>query len=152
MSEDKEQSFPHGALLAIGTLIGISLLLVMYGKFTGNTESTKLVSDETVIEQNRDLRFVDQEGGVVVVYDATDHSKVHTLAPGTENFIRGVLRGLVRERRSLELGDESPFRLMNIGNGQLVLQDLATNRQINLNAFGQTNASSFAQLLNPSST
>jgi putative photosynthetic complex assembly protein len=77
---------------------------------------------------------------------------VRTLAPGTENFIRGVLRGLVRERRSLELGDESPFRLMNIGNGQLVLQDLATKRQINLNAFGQTNASSFAQLFDASST
>jgi putative photosynthetic complex assembly protein len=152
MSEQKEQSFPHSALLALATLVGISLLLVIFGKISGNTESTNLVSEETMIEQNRDLRFVDVEGGVVIVYDATDHSKVRTLAPGTENFIRGVLRGLVRERRSLELGDESPFRLMNIGNGQLVLQDLATKRQINLNAFGQTNASSFAQLFDASST
>jgi putative photosynthetic complex assembly protein len=53
----------------------------------------------------------------------------------------------VRERRSHGLGMEHPFRIARYPDGRLVLEDLATDRVIDLQAFGPTNAGAFARLL-----
>lgn len=140
------QKFPRGALVSVAALISFTLIAVAISKLTIDSEQI-MDSATAEIIINRDLKFVDREGGKVIVYDANKNKEVAILEPGADNFIRGVLRGLVRERRSHKLGDESAFRLMQLKGGQLVLEDLATNRQINLNAFGKTNAGSFVRLL-----
>jgi hypothetical protein len=48
--------------------------------------------------------------------------------PGTQGFLRGALRALVRERRQHGLGDEQPFRLLAHPDGRLTLEDPATGR------------------------
>ena len=87
------------------------------------------------------------DGGVVVVDG--EATGVARLAPGTNGFLRATLRGLVRERRRNGLGAEAPFRLTAHADGRLTLQDAATGRLVDLEAFGATNAGAFAALLRP---
>jgi putative photosynthetic complex assembly protein len=72
---------------------------------------------------------------------------VAVLAPGTNGFIRGVLRGLARDRRSRGISQEPAFRLAQWPDGRLSLEDLATGKRIELGSFGATNRAAFAQIL-----
>ncbi len=142
-----EQPIPKGALIAVGSLLLLTLVLVTYSRFVAGGNSASYLAEDISEVTYRDLIFKDISGGLVHVFDANDSRIILEIAPGTENFIRGVLRGLVRERKSQQLGDEEPFRLAKAVNGHLILQDLATKREININAFGHSNVKSFAQLL-----
>jgi putative photosynthetic complex assembly protein len=140
----RNQPFPRGALLGVAALIGFALVAVAVARLADFRAGTPPVGSAA---QTRDLRFVDEPGGVVRVYDGEDGNPVATLEPGTGNFIRGVLRGLARERRSHELGMDVPFRVARYPDGRLTLEDRATGRVIELKAFGATNAGAFARLL-----
>ncbi len=99
------------------------------------------------ITASRELVFIDLGEGRVAV---TDHASGHTLmtlAPGEGSFIRGVLRSMARERRSLELGSQLPFLLSQHEDGHLRIEDLGTGRVIDLQAFGPSNEGAFAALL-----
>ena len=61
--------------------------------------------------------------------------------------IRGLMRGLARERRMHGIGAEPPFRLTRYTDTQLTLTDTATGRVIELSGFGATNTATFAALL-----
>jgi putative photosynthetic complex assembly protein len=95
------------------------------------------------------LRFEDRPDGGIAVRDAESGRAVAILAPGTNGFVRGVLRGLARERRQHEIGDGPAFRLARLADGRLSLEDVATGRRIDLEAFGPTNAIAFARFLKP---
>lgn len=138
------QPFPRGALLGLAALVGFSLLAVT-GAQLGGFKAEQPVTGHVL--DSRDLRFVDAQGGLVLVYDATSGRMLQSLEPGTENFIRGVLRGLARERRGLAQRAEVPFRVARHSGGRLTLEDMATGRLIDLDAFGSTNAGAFARLL-----
>jgi putative photosynthetic complex assembly protein len=99
------------------------------------------------VTESRDLLFEDGKDGAVLVFDAHDRALVDSLAPGTNGFVRVVLRGLARERRMNEIGQQPPFRLSRFENGQMTLLDTSTNKQIDLAAFGSSNAEAFARLL-----
>jgi putative photosynthetic complex assembly protein len=95
----------------------------------------------------RDLRFLDRGDGAVVVTDL-DGAEVATILPASEQgFVRGVLRGLARERRLKDVGPDAPFRLEQWSDNGLTLTDLGTGRQIELGAFGSTNRAAFAVML-----
>lgn len=138
------QPLPRAALYGIGGLILFSLLAVLIAQLTGHKATGP--APGSVVDQV-DLRFVDAGHGEVLVYNDRNEALLMTLAPGTENFIRGVVRGLARERRSQDIGRDIPFRLASHSDGRLTLKDLATGRVIDLQAFGQTNAAAFARLL-----
>jgi putative photosynthetic complex assembly protein len=72
---------------------------------------------------------------------------VDTLQPGTNGFVRGVLRGLVRERRAERIGPAPPFRLTRWADGRLSLDDPSTGRHVDIEVFGPTNAGAFADIL-----
>jgi putative photosynthetic complex assembly protein len=95
------------------------------------------------------LQFVDRPDGAVDVFSEGVSRRVATLAPGTNGFIRGVLRGMVRERRlrSVPADARSAFILRSRRDGSLSIEDSATGRAIDLRAFGPTNAGAFARLL-----
>jgi hypothetical protein len=72
-----------------------------------------------------------------------------TLAPGTGGFVRGAMRGLARDRRrNGGGGDEAPFRLAAWSDGRFTLEDTVTGHAIDLQAFGRTQAETFANMLN----
>jgi putative photosynthetic complex assembly protein len=98
----------------------------------------------------RDLVFIDSADGAVLVRDAATGETVEAVPAGAENgFVRGVMRGLARERRQKAIGADVPFRVTLWTDNELTLTDLATGREIDLNAFGGTNRESFVRLLPP---
>jgi putative photosynthetic complex assembly protein len=93
----------------------------------------------------RRLRFVDAADKSVLVIDADTGAEVYRVV-GEAGFVRGILRGMARERRRLGKGPEAPFEL-SLDAGLLTLRDLATGGHIELTAFGHTNAGAFARML-----
>jgi putative photosynthetic complex assembly protein len=140
----RERSFPRGPLLAAAGLIGLSLLAASVARL-GGLPGTAL--PDAAPAQSRELRFEDRDDGAVVVRDGRDDGTVAVLAPGTNGFIRAVMRGLVRDRKRRDDGPEIPFRLSRWDDGRLLLEDPATGARVELESFSVTNAGAFAGLL-----
>lgn len=134
---------PRGALIGAGVLVASSLLMVGVARLTGYEPARPPPS--TVVERY-DLRFDDRDDGAVLIYDKDDRL-TDTLPPATNGFVRGVLRGLVRERRANHIGPMPPFRLTRWADGRLSLDDPSTGRHVDLEVFGPTNAGAFADIL-----
>ena len=138
------RNMPPGLLIAVGCLLGFTILSV--GIFTTMKGPAPLeVNYQGSI--SRDLRFVDLGAGEVGIFDFPAGHQIATLPPGQENFVRGVLRGLARERRGIGVGDDVPFRVTRLEDGRMTLKDLATGRILLLDAFGPTNSGSFENLI-----
>ena len=134
--------FPRAPLVGLFAVVGLSLVLAATGRMT-NIGATPVAG--TVVAA-RDLRFADGADGSVVVTDARDGAPVQVLT-GENGFIRGTLRGLARTRKSEGIGPEGAFHLAAWDDGRLTLDDPATGRHIELEAFGSTNTAVFGQLL-----
>ena len=132
-------------LLAIAiTLLGTVVLVF------SNTAREVTVSgakDRLQSLATRDIRFEDQADGSIRVFDAKLREQIALVAPASNGFLRGAVRGLVRERKLQGLGIEVPFTLAALADGRLVLHDGATGHEIDLASFGSTNAAVFSKLL-----
>lgn len=137
-------SFPAGPLAGAAALVVVALVGVAAFRASG-LETTR-VAESPVVSQ-ADLRFTDQPDGSILVLAGRDGAVVEVVAPGTNGFLRGTLRGLARERHRQGFGPEQPFRLVGHADGRLTLVDPATGRHVNLEAFGPTNAGVFVRLL-----
>ena len=140
-----EPVVPRGGIFAAAALILFALAAVTAARLTG-VGGAHMTLPAAV--ESRDLRFEDGEKGSVLVIDANDSQLVDTLAPGSNGFIRVVMRGLARERRLGDIGAQPPFRLTRYAGGQITLTDTSTGKQIDLGAFGSTNTEAFARLMN----
>jgi putative photosynthetic complex assembly protein len=135
--------FPKVALLGAAGLVGLSLVAAGVGRLTGvGTTSMPTVPAVEV----RDLRFVDEPNGGIAVREAGSDRPIFEVAPGTNGFIRGVLRGLARGRKIEMLDASPPFRMTRWADGRLSIEDPMTARWIDLGAFGPTNTQAFAQI------
>jgi putative photosynthetic complex assembly protein len=139
-----KQRFPRGALLSAAVLIAASLAATGFARFSGIGVTQR---PEAAIVQSRELQFEDRADGAVVVYDARSEQIAAVLAPETNGFVRGVMRGLARERRREDIGSGPPFMLTRWSDGRLSIEDEATHQRIELVAFGPTNFAAFARLL-----
>jgi putative photosynthetic complex assembly protein len=144
VSDASENRLPRGALLGAAAMIVTALSLAVYVRVSG-ADISSMPEPQFVVA--RDLKFVDLADGGVAVYDVHDPAPIHILAPGSNGFVRAVMRNLVHERRSNGFGSAAPFRVAASRDGRLVLEDLATGRRIELEAFGPTNAGVFASFL-----
>lgn len=135
---------PRLPLLGAAFLIVASLLLVAMVRLTGFGASHVEDSEAVMV---RELRFEDRADGSIAVLDAREGNVVYSVAPGTNGFLRGTMRGLARERKRQGSGPEYPFRLIGHTDGRLTLEDPATGRRIDLESFGPTNAAVFSRLL-----
>lgn len=149
MSNIDTEPFPRFALIAAAVLIAGSITAAAAGRYVRlNNPEPSVYANATPVAA-RDLTFFDMADGSVEVRDAQDARVLFVAAPGTNGFIRGVMRGMARDRRARGIGQEPGFRLAQWADGRLSLEDLATGRQIELSAFGGTNRAAFAQLLAP---
>ncbi len=124
------------AILALS--LATAIVVPLSGERARGPEGEHLLS--------RELRFQDMpDGGVEVT--SGQGARVTVLEPGSNAFVRGALRALVRERRRDELGPEVPFRLTVWEDGRLTLDDPLTGESVDLRAFGRTNAEAFARIL-----
>ncbi len=142
------ESLPRPALYALAGLVVFSVVAVGAAQLLGYQGDVPPAAQ--VVEQ-RALRFSDGEAGLVQVRDAGNDRIVASISPGTENFIRGVIRSFARERRSLDIEPGIPFLLARHADGRLTIEDPSTGRQIELQAFGHTNTLAFSRLLASSS-
>lgn len=131
-------------LLGAALLTGATIASVGVARLTGIGRQQVPMASPV---QNLSLRFADGQDGSIAITDAQDGRLLHLVPPGADGFIRGTMRGLVRERKRADVDDGPPFRLTRWSDGALSLSDDATGRQIELDAFGPTNAGAFAILL-----
>lgn len=152
MSEIDDKPFPRAPLIGAGVLVGLTILVAAGPRFgylppvpTAGAERT---AEHVRVVEIRDLRFSDRADGALVI-DDVDRGTVAAILPhGTNNgFIRGVLRGMARDRLLRQVGHQPPFRLTLFSDGALTLFDPSTGRNVELGSFGPTNKQSFADLL-----
>jgi putative photosynthetic complex assembly protein len=136
--------FPRAPLIGAACLLGGILIATFLVTLTGIGRSHR--PDAPIVAQIA-LQFTDQSDGSIRVVDANDHQLIDTVAPGTNGFLRGTLRGLARERKRESAGAIEPFILASHSDGRLTLYDPATQRRVDLESFGPTNEEVFAHLL-----
>ena len=152
-THDHENTVPGPALAS-----AMALVLACLGLATASSlgfVDRLAVPEVTRAEANvgavaeRSLRFTDQADGTVLVSDADNGATVAVIDMETQSggFVRGVMRGMARERRMHSVGPEPPFALTLWEDGSLSLVDTATSRSIELGAFGPDNRTVFLEML-----
>ncbi len=152
MSHHVGQPFPKRALYGAAALIGMTLTLVFgirLGVLPAPVTAPQARAEARVaVVSARDFRFSDRADGALVVTDAASGGVAMVLEPGSNSgFIRGVMRGMMRERRLHEVARDGAVRITQWADGALTLEDKSTGRILELGSFGSTNRASFAQLL-----
>lgn len=145
---------PRGTLIIAGGLVLFALAATSIVRIAGlpaaASPAAMRAQENVAAVASRNLRFVDRFDGAVVIQDVDKGDIASVIAPGQQTgFIRGVMRGLARERRMHGIGDRPPFNLTEWRDGELTLTDSATGRSIELTAFGSSNRAAFAALLEP---
>jgi putative photosynthetic complex assembly protein len=147
MSALDHEPFPRGALIAASALVGISLLSTAAVRLVRITSPAPVAAVQPAPAATADLRFSDQADGSITVRNSRTDQVVETIQPGVGGFVRGVMRGLARDRIRRHIGEAPPFRLSQAKDGRMSLEDTATGRTIDLESFGAGNRESFVELL-----
>ena len=138
------QPIPKNALRALAAIVVLSLGCAAIGRYTGIGTSHVALAPVT---ESVELKFDDAADGSVLVTQYPQARQIAVLAPGTNGFIRGTVRGLVRGRKLASIGPEMPFILDRHSNGDLSLRDPANGRQLELKGFGATNFGAFEKIM-----
>ena len=150
---DHEQTMPKGALTAALVLVMTALALttlVKVGVLSREAIPAVVRSEAHVAPVVvRQLTFTDRGDGAVVVRDVSTGETVRVLVDGVpgNGFVRGVMRGMARDRHIHGIGMAPPFTLTLWKNGTLSLEDKSTGRSIELGSFGPDNRAAFAAML-----
>ncbi len=135
---------PRAAILGAAGLVVVTILAAAGARLTGM--GTVEVPSSSAVE-TRELVFEDAADGSVVVRGPADGDVLHVVQPGTNGFLRGVLRGLARDRKLRGIGPEPAFVLTRWADGRLTLEDPETGRRLYLGPFGSENVQVFVNLL-----
>ena len=141
----RDRRFPLGTLIGAGCLVAFALSAVCFARQSGIGTTH---APEAKPLQSRELRFIDRDDGAVVVDDTRSDQTIAVLMPGTNGFVRGVMRSFARERRRENDSPEPPFLLTLWSDGRLTIEDSATHERVELISFGPTNLAAFAQFMN----
>jgi putative photosynthetic complex assembly protein len=146
---EREPTFSHfprpplyGAIfLVLFTLTSVALIRVV------DIPKGQVYADAKVPLETRRLVFMDQPNGSILVTDGDTGGTVAVVKPGTNGFLRGALRGIVRERRRGGGVMATPFILARWPNGHITLNDPDNKTFVDFSAFGPTNAAVFAAFM-----
>ncbi len=141
---NEHPTIPRAAVAGAVALVVVSVIAVYASRATGVGIVTTPAS---LAVDSRRLVFEDSADGSVIVQDAEAGAIVHVVEPGTNGFLRGVLRGLARDRKLKGVGSGPPFVLTRWADGRLTLADPQTDRRIDLAPFGAENVQVFVNLL-----
>jgi putative photosynthetic complex assembly protein len=139
-------ALPRAALLGAALLIAFALASVTLARIR-HWQGTAAPAAQAITVLH--LQFADREDGAIDVTDAdraAAEAHIATVAPRSNGFMRGVLRGLARARRNEHLPLYAPFTLTRWSDGRLTLADPATGRSIAIEVFGPDNSRPFAAL------
>lgn len=144
----RPDSFPKGVLMGIGALMLFSIGVAATTRFSHQNHVTM---PPTTALQTRDLAFRDLADGGIDITDANTGALITTVQPKTGGFVRGIMRGLIREHRLWDKPSGTSFCLTRWADGRLSIEDPATHESFELEAFGTTNEKVFAAFLEPRS-
>lgn len=141
-------AFPRWFLLSVGSLMVFTILGAGLARQSGI--GTFKVA-EGAINGSVDLWFDVKADGSVMVKAIADQRVLDILPADGSGFVRGVMRGLFRQRMLHELDNLLPFRLVQRQDGRLYIQDLAIapedkTSRVELDGFGPSNTQAFAKL------
>ncbi len=139
--------YPRMPLAAATSLALVALISVALLRVSGAGPEPVSVGSAEPVAAEIALAFEDRDDGSVVVVDVADGSVIDVLEPGTNGFVRGMLRSLVRARRAVDAGAEAPFYLRRMASGRLMLSDAVTGQEIDLRAFGPSSVEAFGRFL-----
>jgi putative photosynthetic complex assembly protein len=139
----RSELIPRRALLVAGGVLAALLVTVGALRWSGYQAASQ--PDAGTVAQ-RSLYFRDLPDKGIAVVDAASGAVLDTLH-GEQGFVRGTLRGLVRERKLRGLVADVPLQLIARADGRLTLLDPLTAQRIDLESFGPTNAAVFARWL-----
>ncbi|MGP1281487.1 MAG: photosynthetic complex assembly protein PuhC [Parasphingopyxis sp.] len=146
----EDPTVPKGALVMAAVLIALALALTAATRLGFIPQAASPVAERSAADvalvSERSLRFLDRADGSVRIEDAATGEEIATYGDEGGGFVRGVMRGLARERRMNGVGQQPPFALSLWQDGSLSLTDSATGRVIELGAFGPDNRRTFMQL------
>jgi putative photosynthetic complex assembly protein len=150
---DHDNTVPRPALAMAGILVGATLAMtaaVQWG-FAERAAVPAVERSESSIGavEARTIVFRDRSDGAVEVVDAKSGQDIAVLVGEGDGggFVRGVLRGLARDRRMRGVGSEPPFELTLWQDGAMSLKDSATGRSVELGSFGPDKRAAFARFL-----
>ncbi|WP_405234850.1 photosynthetic complex assembly protein PuhC [Lentisalinibacter orientalis] len=144
MSDAHGDRIPRPAIFGALALVVLTILAAAGARLTG--VGTVEVPPSAAVE-SRELAFEDAADGSVVVRDPAAGDVLYVVEPGTNGFLRGVLRGLARDRKLRGIGPEPAFVLTRWADGRLTLEDPETERRLYLGPFGSDNVKIFVTLL-----
>ena len=104
-----EQPLPKALLISAAALIAFTVAAAAAVRISG-VGATPIAITAVQIE-SYELTFSHHSDGTVVVNRYPDGQRLDILAPDSNGFIRGVLRGLSRQRIRHNINLQSPFRL-----------------------------------------
>ena len=136
MSAIDHEPFPKAALFAAGSLIALSLVAAVVGRYQNLNPPIDSIVSAPIPSTVLKLRFTDKADGSVIVRNATTGATLDVIVPGEDAFIRAVMRGFVRDRKVRNIGAEVPFNLSLYPNKRLTMSDPTTGKEIDLRAFG----------------
>lgn len=145
MHDHAEQPpIPRLLLRAVLGLILFSIVAVVVGRYT---DRGLVMTQHTASVEQILLVFENQAGGETIVREDGSGRIVAVLPAEGDGFIRGVLRGLSRNRAVNRLEGEPVFLLTRWESGLLSITDIETGERFDLNSFGKDNLEAFARLL-----
>lgn len=147
-----DQPFPKAVLVFAGALVGGALLLAAAMRLTGTPPQSSPVlaraAAGVVAVKSRDLSFADQADGSLRIVDVSTGGTAGVVEVGSESgFIRGMMRGLMRNRQQRGVDASPPFRLTQWANGQISITDTTSGYVTDLSGFGDTNRAAVEALL-----
>ena len=140
----KQPVFPKGVVLGMGALLLFSIAVAGTARLSHHNH---VIMPPTYPIATRDLAFKDLADGGVDVTDAHTGALITKVEPQTGGFLRGIMRGLIRDHRLQAKAPNSSFHLTQWADGRLSLEDPATHESFELEAFGSTNKEVFARFL-----
>lgn len=129
--------------LVIGGVIALAMGLAIAGPGVAGGPTP---APTAALLAERTLTFSDRADHAVV---AMENGQTIAVFEGEQGFIRGILRGLNRSRRGMDIPRDAPLRLAAYADGRITLEDPATGIRLDLAAYGPTNEEVFANLLPP---
>ena len=131
---------PLIALAALGTIA----LVAFWPASDARTTATVIAS--------RQLRFIERPGDRMAIIDASNGLQAGEVRSTADGFVPGVMYSMEVARRRFRVGLDAPYRLTELSDGRVLLNDPPTHNEIDLESFGNGNAREFAALLHSRET